>query len=230
MPKFRYASPFPQLPMDVEKEDPLTAAKRLLERICVDLENEISVFNLTRPGEEDLSVQEKLPWIASAISPKQRELISQLPTGKAIFVKGPFPVFLRGRKVEHFTLWAELPPHLKEHYSVEEELFEDYMRESKDMDELLDSNVMRQAFRGQKRKNALATRPSLHEQEDGLILSLSVLEYFSKELLTSWIKNLELTNPHLREIPVIFNLNSAPPSDLVVHTDPNETETVAVRR
>ena len=52
MPKFRYASPFPQLPMDVEKEDPLTAAKRLLERICVDLENEISVFNVSTPEDE----------------------------------------------------------------------------------------------------------------------------------------------------------------------------------
>ena len=78
--------------------------------------------------------------------------------------------------MEHFILWAELPDHLKEHYSEEEVLFEDYMRESKDMDELLESDIVRQAFRGKKRKSALATRPSLHEQEDGLILALSVLE------------------------------------------------------
>ena len=39
--------------MDVEKEDPLTAAKRLLERICVDLENEISVHRVQRPEAED---------------------------------------------------------------------------------------------------------------------------------------------------------------------------------
>ena len=38
--------------MDVEKEDPLTAAKRLLERICVDLENEISVHRVERPEDE----------------------------------------------------------------------------------------------------------------------------------------------------------------------------------
>ena len=39
--------------MDVEKEDSLTAAKRLLERICVDLENEISVHRVQRPEAED---------------------------------------------------------------------------------------------------------------------------------------------------------------------------------
>ena len=78
--------------------------------------------------------------------------------------------------MEHFTLWAELPDRLKEHYSVEEELHEDYIRESKDIDELMESDVTRQAFRGKKRKNVLASRPSLHEQEDGLILSLSVLQ------------------------------------------------------
>ena len=78
--------------------------------------------------------------------------------------------------MEHFTLWSELPDHLKEHYSVEEELFEEYMRQSKDIDELMDSNVVRQAFRGGKRKNVLAERPSLHEQEDGIILALCVLE------------------------------------------------------
>jgi len=228
MPKFRYASPFPLVPMNIEKEDGLTAAKRLLERICVDLENEITVFRAPRPGEEKADPLEEvsLPWIASAMSPKQNELVARLPTDKPVYVKGPFPVYLRGRKVDHFTLWAELPDHLQAHYAEDEELFEDYMRQSKDIDELMESDITRQAFRGSKRKNVLAARPSLHEQEDGIVLALSVLETFSKELLTAWIKNLETANPHLSEVPVIFSLSSAPPSELVVQQA--ETDSVVV--
>ena len=188
-------------------------------------------------------------------------------------------------------LWAELPAHLKEFYGAEEELFEDYMRQSKDMDELLESDVARQAFRGTKRKHVLANRPSCHEQADGVILALSVLEVnvcecsslsalhdetccvdgvvilarlgtskfaavsirlrltnhkhisakflicslismqsFSKELLTAWIKYLETSNPHLSQIPVIFSLNSPPPSELVVQTDSADESDSAVAK
>ena len=65
---------------------------------------------------------------------------------------------------------------MQAHYAEDEELFEDYMRQSKDIDELMESDITRQAFRGSKRKNVLAARPSLHEQEDGIVLALSVLE------------------------------------------------------
>ena len=67
---------------------------------------------------------------------------------------------MRGRKVEHFTtLWAELPDRLKARYAEDEELFEDYMRQSKDLDELMESDVTRQAFLGNNRKNvAVASR------------------------------------------------------------------------
>ena len=229
MPKFRFASPFPFVPMNIEKEDGLAAAKRLLERICVDLENQITVFRIQRPEEQDLDpfTSASLPWVASAMSPKQHELVAQLPVDKPVYVKGPFPVYLRGRKVEHFTLWAELPDHLKAHYAEDEELFEDYMRQSKDLDELMESDITRQAFLGNNRKNVLASRPSLHEQEDGIVLALSVLESFSKELLTAWVKNLEASNPHLSEVPVIFSLSSAPPTDLVVQQA--ETDSVIAR-
>ena len=52
MPKFKYASPFPFIPLEIEKEDALTAAKMALERICVDLENEVTVHRVPRPEEE----------------------------------------------------------------------------------------------------------------------------------------------------------------------------------
>jgi len=218
MPKLRHASPFPLIPANIAKEDGLSAGKRVLERICVDLENEITVFRVQRPEDENSDPMDSasLPWVASAMSPKQHELVAQLPVDRPIYVKGPFSVFLSGRQMEHFTLWAELPDHLKAHYAEEEELFEDYMRQAKDIDELLDSDVTRQAFRGKNRKNVLARRPSLHEQEDGIILALSVLETFSKELLTAWVKNLEASNPHLSQVPVIFSLSSAPATGLVV--------------
>ena len=61
-------------------------------------------------------------------------------------------------------------------------------------------------------------------------LSLLCHQSFSKELLTAWIKYLETTNPHLQQVPVIFNLNSAPPSDLVVvQSDTDATDSVAVK-
>ena len=75
-------------------------------------------------------------------------------------------------------MWAELPDFWKEYYHEvgTEETFEDYIRQSKDIDELMESDITRQAYRGGKRKNVLAHRPSCHEQEDGIILALSVLE------------------------------------------------------
>lgn len=51
--------------------------------------------------------------------------------------------------------------------------------------------------------------PTVHEQEDGVILAVCATGTSSKDSLLSWIRHLEKDNPNLTEIPVIFTLRAS---------------------
>lgn len=58
-------------------------------------------------------------------------------------------------------------------------------------------------------KKEIAVYPSVHEQEDGVILALCSTGTSSKDSLLSWIRHLEKDgNPALATIPVVFTLRS----------------------
>lgn len=50
--------------------------------------------------------------------------------------------------------------------------------------------------------------PSIHEQEDGTVLSMCITGTSSKDSLVTWIRYLQRTNPKLEQIPVIFRLRT----------------------
>lgn len=55
----------------------------------------------------------------------------------------------------------------------------------------------------------METIPSVHEQEDGIILGVVATGTSSRDSLLSWIRFLERTNPRLAsDIPVLFTLTS----------------------
>jgi len=67
-----------------------------------------------------------------------------------------------------------------------------------------------------------ALKPSVHEQEDGVILAVCATGTSSRDSLVSWIKFLEKSNPRLgKDLSVIFTLKSpiGPTDDLELLTD-----------
>lgn len=104
LPKFKNVSPWPMprpLPNDL-----LELAKLAIWKISsVDVQAEITVFK-TETIEDSIDKT----WIVSAITPKQRQLLeNHHPRTKAIYVEGPFPVYIRDKSVDYFVLLTKIP-------------------------------------------------------------------------------------------------------------------------
>lgn len=101
MPKFKNLSPWP-LPNPVP-DDTLTIAKLAVERMCtVDVRSQVSIF-------ETKEVKDALDetWIVSGMSPDQAQLLKNHPRNKALYIEGPFLIWLRNRSIHYFTLRAD---------------------------------------------------------------------------------------------------------------------------
>lgn len=76
-------------------------------------------------------------------------------------------------------------------------------------------------FRNPSEINILV-QPSVHEQEDGVILGLCATGTSSRDSLLSWIRLLEKAgNPALSSIPVVFRLK-APETQVATVQEENE--------
>lgn len=62
---------------------------------------------------------------------------------------------------------------------------------------------------------AVARTRSVHEQNDGTIFAVCATGTSTKDSLLSWIRLLEITNPCLSEIPVLFKFKSIVGSNIV---------------
>lgn len=76
----------------------------------------------------------------------------------------------------------------------------------------------------EEKPKVLAVPPSIHEQEDGAVLATCVTGTSSKDSLTSWIRFLELTNPRLVQIPVVFRLRTPEAQVTIVDDETRSTE------
>lgn len=101
MPKFKNLSPWP-LP-NTMPNDALELAKLAVERMCtVDLRSVVSVYE-TKTLEDAIDKT----WIVSGISPEQSNLLKEHSTQKALYIEGPFTIWLRNRTINYFTLRAD---------------------------------------------------------------------------------------------------------------------------
>lgn len=101
MPKFKNLSPWP-LPNPVP-DDTLTVAKLAVERMCsVDVRSNISIFE-TKTLKDALDKT----WIVSGMSKDQSQLLKDHPRNKALYIEGPFLIWLRNRTINYFTLRAD---------------------------------------------------------------------------------------------------------------------------
>ena len=59
---------------------------------------------------------------------------------------------------------------------------------------------------GEEPPKDIVEAPTVHEQDDGTILAMCITGTGSKDSLKSWIRFLQISNPKLGEIPVVFKL------------------------
>ncbi|XP_026724950.1 evolutionarily conserved signaling intermediate in Toll pathway, mitochondrial [Trichoplusia ni] len=200
MPKFRNLSPW-HLP-DELPNDTLELARLAIERITsVDPDRKIELWQT-----EEIEASLDKTWIISAQSESQKILLSEQPADEPLVVRGPFNVYLRDQVVTYFMLLGKTRPELKD-----------------DTDDDDVSNIPKPlGIPGLVGKTTLpAVRQTVHEQDDGTIISLCATGTSSRDSLLSWIRLLEKHgNPLLSTLPVIFTL-TAPPNDLsIAETQP----------
>uniref|UniRef100_A0A1B0CEG4 Evolutionarily conserved signaling intermediate in Toll pathway, mitochondrial n=1 Tax=Lutzomyia longipalpis TaxID=7200 RepID=A0A1B0CEG4_LUTLO len=184
MPKFKNLSPWP-LPKPMPNDD-LEIAKLAVQRIMtVDLQATVEVFE-TKDVENVLDET----WIVSGQTPTQKELIKHYRNAKAIYIEGPFYIWLRNKCVNVETL--EVPPAISSSMGI---------------------GVSR-------RKNDVGRVRSVHEQNDGTILAVCVTGTCSKDSLLSWIRILQNEGyDDLANIPILFKFQPTK-RELVAQTSP----------
>lgn len=199
MPKFKNLSPWvvPNPPPN----DAFELAQLAVERMCsVDLESKISVY---QTNEVESSIDDT--WIVSGQSAVQRELLSRHKKESAVYIEGPFLIWLRNRSISYFILRGDPP----EEPVVEEE----------DYDDVSQIDVPVFGF-GKIRANKVALKKSVHEQPDGIIYAICCTGVSTKDSLLSWVRLLEKDgNPNLENLAVLFKFKSPVDKHLVVKSD-----------
>jgi len=186
MPKFKNLCPWP-LP-DEMPQDGLELGKLAIRQITsVDPTTRLEILDTA-----DIPDSNDKTWVVSGQSTDQQKLIEGLKKGTALYVEGAFRVWLRENQVSYFILRgppvpAPPPPPM-------------------DDDNL--SN-MKRWMDGEKAPGGTVARlPSVHEQEDGTILAVCATGSSSRDSLLSWIRRLEVSNPRLEDMVVLFTLTS----------------------
>ncbi|XP_073818536.1 evolutionarily conserved signaling intermediate in Toll pathway, mitochondrial [Musca autumnalis] len=193
MPKFKNASPWP-LPNPVP-DDTLTVAKLAVERMCtVDARSQISIFDT-----KDVKDAIDQTWIVSGMSPDQSQLLKEHPRNKAVYIEGPFTIWLRNRTINYFTLRAD--PYM--------EFLNTLRNQQIDEDDVTHLNVPFFGKVPRKPSHQVGKVRSVHQQDDGTIFAICATGTSTKDSLLSWIRLLEANgNPSLGEIPVLFRFHS----------------------
>ncbi|XP_067005187.2 evolutionarily conserved signaling intermediate in Toll pathway, mitochondrial [Anabrus simplex] len=200
MPKFKNLSPWP-LPNPVPA-DAFELAKLALERMSsVDLQSKVTVYQTA-----DIADSLDKTWIVSAQSPVQQNLLETHPRDAPLYVEGAFRIWLRNESVHYFILRADPRPRPQP--------------PPVDIDDVSNIKIPLQ----NEPESEMALPPSVHEQDDGIIVAMCATGTSSRDSLLSWIRLLERNdNPSLAQIPVLFTLKS--PLGEVIPIDESSTQT-----
>lgn len=193
MPKFKNLSPWP-LPNPVP-DDTLTMAKLAVERMCtVDARSQITTFDTN-----DVKDALDKTWIVSGMSPDQGLLLKDHPRNKALYIEGPFLIWLRNRSINYFTLRAD----------TDIEFLKTLSDQTNDEDDVTHINVPLFGRPSLNKQYQVGKVRSVHQQDDGTIFAICATGTSTKDSLLSWIRLLEANgNPCLSEIPVLFRFHS----------------------
>lgn len=205
MPKFKNLSPW-ALPEELPK-DTLELALLAIHRITsVDADTKVEVLQT-----EDIEASLDKTWIVSAQSPVQKKLLSEQPPDEPLVIKGPYNVYLKEQAVTYFTLLGKIRPDFIDNTDTDDV---STIEKPTGIPGYMDS-----AYLPAVKSN------SVHEQDDGTVLSVCATGTSSRDSLLSWVRLLEKNdNPLLSTLPVIFTL-VAPPTDLSTQeTQPDARE------
>lgn len=198
MPRFKNISPWvvPNPPPN----DAFELAKLAVERMCsVDLQSRISVY---QTSDVESSIDDT--WIVSGQSVDQKELLSSHRKDSAVYIEGPFLIWLRNKSISYFILRGDLPTDTK----VQDEV---------DYDDV--SHIDVPFFGFSKPKSKVALKRTVHEQDDGIIYAICCTGVSTKDSLLSWVRLLEKDgNPNLANLAVLFKFKSPVEKHLVVVT------------
>ncbi|CRL01097.1 CLUMA_CG014171, isoform A [Clunio marinus] len=197
MPKFKNLSPWvvPNPP----PQDAFELAQLAVERMCsVDVESVINIYNT-----EDVEDSVDHTWIVSGQSPEQKELLTRHPIKSAVYIEGPFLIWLRDKSINYFILRGDLPSNRQPVYDEDE------------YDDVSHIDVPLFGF-GKPKKNKLIVKPSIHEQSDGIIYAVCCTGMSTKDSLLSWIRLLEKDgNPTIKDLAILFKFKSPADKELV---------------
>jgi signaling intermediate in Toll pathway protein len=182
-----------------------------MERMCsVDLQSSINIYN-TKEVEDAIDDT----WIVSGQSPLQQELLAKHDRKVGLFIEGPFNIWIRYKCISYFVLRSEPPENYPER------------NEDIEIDDVSDIDIpIFSLGKVKQKKNKVALKRSVHEQEDGTLYAICCTGCSSKDSLLSWIRLLEKNgNPQLSELVVLFKFRSSTDNELVVPTNEPTTTT-----
>ncbi|KAK7500838.1 hypothetical protein BaRGS_00008082 [Batillaria attramentaria] len=204
MPKFKHANPYP-VPKELP-DDALQLALLALRRMSVDKETKLSVWQ----GPDITSETNEDTFIASAQSRTQQDLISKHDPNTALFVEGGYSCWLRHASTTYFILRAD--PDLA--------ALKTWQAAEADSDQNLFDWTL---FWENEEASQLVPNRSVHEQDDGTILGMTVTGTSTKDSLVTWIRCLQQANPSLEQIPIVFRLRTPDSQVQVIGSKPNDT-------
>lgn len=201
MPKFKNASPW-SLP-DIVPDEAFELAKLAVARMCsVDPTSKLTIYQTN-----DVEDAVDDTWIVSGMSRIQEQLVEEHPVDEPIKVEGPFRIFLRDKCVGYFILRAESKPPPS---PVKPSEIDDVSNIKHWF-----TNVMEE----EEEESSLVKKCSVHEQEDGIIMAICATGTSSRDSLLSWIRQLQVTNPKLSSIPILFT-QASPIGDIMTVQEP----------
>ena len=200
MPKFKNISPWvvPNPPPDTAFE----LAKLAIERMCsVDVQSKISIY---QTNDVESSIDDT--WIVSGQSIQQKELLDNHKKEAAVYIEGPFLIWLRNKSIGYFILRGDAP---KASRQMTDEEYDDV------------SNIDVPLFGFTRPKpSKLALKRSVHEQDDGIIYAICCTGVSTKDSLLSWVRLLEKDgNPNLENLAILFKFKSPVEKHLVVTSE-----------
>jgi len=199
MPKFKNLSPW--IVPNPPPNDAFDLAMLAVERMCsVDLQSKINVY---RTSDVESSIDDT--WIVSGQSPEQKELLNKHKKEFAVYIEGPFLIWLRNKSINYFILRGDSP--------------ECKDQDDDDIDDVSNIGVPFFGF-GQPKRSKLALKKSVHEQEDGIIYAVCCTGVSTKDSLLSWVRLLEKDgNPNIANLAILFKFKSPVNKDLALISD-----------
>ncbi|CAF1120766.1 unnamed protein product [Rotaria sordida] len=190
IPKFINKNPYP-IPWELPNDERILA-KLALQRMTstVDMETKFidihsatdNLSNIEHPSEEH-------SWLIYTYTPKQIKLTLNLSIDRPIYIEGPYGVYLRKKQLQYFILKAD--PSLE------------YWEKKKDLEKFNTDDVsnLRSPFQP---GATLYIPPSVHELDDGIILSLCIIGKPFTSLINCWLDHLRHHYmPHLNRITIV---------------------------